>query len=127
MKAEGNILSTVSGNRLEITSSGRLPVEQSITRIIQEVTDAGLTEPEFLGGDTDLRINIYRGVLGGGNKTRLRWESVSDAGKVPESAELMPDYSERCRISAGKVPDQCRTLTEQQTRYVLAEVDAKES
>lgn len=127
MKAEGNILSTVSGNRLEITSSGRLPVEQSITRIIQEVTDAGLAEPEFLGGDTDSRINIYRGVLGDGNKTGLQRKAVPDAGKVPESAGLMPDYSERCRISAGKVPEKCRTLIEQQTRYVLAEAEAKES
>ena len=31
-----------------------------IPRIIEEVTAAGLEEPEFLGGDTDLRINIYR-------------------------------------------------------------------
>ena len=27
---------------------------------MQQVRDAGLPEPEFLGGDTDLRINIYR-------------------------------------------------------------------
>ena len=33
-----------------------------IPRIIEEVTAAGLEEPEFLGGDTDLRINIYRNV-----------------------------------------------------------------
>ena len=33
-----------------------------IPRIIEEVTAAGLEEPEFLGGDTDLRINIYRNI-----------------------------------------------------------------
>ena len=31
-----------------------------ILRVMQQVRDAGLPEPEFLGGDTDLRINIYR-------------------------------------------------------------------
>lgn len=31
-----------------------------IPRIIAKVTEAGLQEPEFLGGDVDLRINIYR-------------------------------------------------------------------
>lgn len=31
-----------------------------IPRIIQEVEDAGLKTPEFIGGEVDLRINIYR-------------------------------------------------------------------
>ena len=31
-----------------------------IPRIIEMVRSAGLREPEFIGGDTDLRINIYR-------------------------------------------------------------------
>lgn len=31
-----------------------------IPRIISTVVDAGLREPEFIGGDIDLRINIYR-------------------------------------------------------------------
>lgn len=31
-----------------------------IPRIIQGVKDFGLKEPEFIGGDVDLRINIYR-------------------------------------------------------------------
>ncbi|MCD7708633.1 MAG: winged helix-turn-helix transcriptional regulator, partial [Clostridiales bacterium] len=37
-----------------------------IPRIIEEVTEAGLREPEFLGGDTDLAINIYRRNSDGG-------------------------------------------------------------
>ena len=32
-----------------------------IPRIIDKVKAAGLREPEFLGGEVDLRINIYRG------------------------------------------------------------------
>ena len=31
-----------------------------ITRIIDKVKDAGFREPEFIGGEVDLRINIYR-------------------------------------------------------------------
>lgn len=34
-----------------------------IPRIINAVVDAGLREPEFIGGDIDLRINIYRGQI----------------------------------------------------------------
>ena len=32
-----------------------------IPRIIDKVKSAGLQEPEFIGGEVDLRINIYRG------------------------------------------------------------------
>ena len=32
-----------------------------IPRIIEKVKAAGLQEPEFIGGEVDLRINIYRG------------------------------------------------------------------
>jgi len=35
-----------------------------IPRIIECVIEAGLKEPEFVDGDVDLRINIYRGQLG---------------------------------------------------------------
>ena len=34
-----------------------------IPRIIRKVREAGLREMEFLGGDVDLRINIYRGEI----------------------------------------------------------------
>lgn len=43
-----------------------------IPRIIEKVKAAGLREPEFIGGEVDLRVNIYRG-------------QVESAGKVPES------------------------------------------
>ena len=89
----GNIQVAVYDNRLEITSPGKLPMGQTIERMIegysrirnealanafsymnliehwgsgiprinQQLRDAGLCELEFIGGDTDLRINIYRG------------------------------------------------------------------
>ena len=36
-----------------------------IPRIIDKVKAAGLREPEFIGGEVDLRINIYRGLVDG--------------------------------------------------------------
>ncbi|MBT1171787.1 putative DNA binding domain-containing protein [Bifidobacterium sp. MA2] len=108
-------------DRLEITSPGRLPMGQTITRmkegyskirnealatafsymrliehwgsgiprIIEEVREAGLREPEFLGGDTDLRINIYRKAD----------EAARDAG------EAVPDAADTVRDTAGEMPD----------------------
>ena len=34
-----------------------------IPRIIDRIKSAGLREPEFIGGEVDLRINIYRGQI----------------------------------------------------------------
>lgn len=36
-----------------------------IPRIIDKVKASGLQEPEFIGGEVDLRINIYRGQVDG--------------------------------------------------------------
>ena len=59
-----------------------------ILRVMQEVRDAGLPEPEFLGGDTDLRINIYRNGSETGSDdgivTGLRRDSLSDDGIAEE-------------------------------------------
>ena len=38
-----------------------------IPRIIDKVKAAGLQEPEFIGGEVDLRINIYRGQVATNN------------------------------------------------------------
>ena len=55
-----------------------------ILRVMQEVRDAGLSEPEFLGGDTDLRINIYLNGSETGSDDwivkGLRRDSLSDDG-----------------------------------------------
>ena len=60
-----------------------------ILRVMQEVRDAGLSEPEFLGGDTDLRINIYRNGSETGSDdgivTGLRRDSLSDDGIAEET------------------------------------------
>ena len=56
-----------------------------ILRVMQEVRDAGLPEPEFLGGDTDLRINIYRNGSETGIVTGLRRDSLSDDGIAEET------------------------------------------
>ena len=81
-----------------------------ILRVMQEVRDAGLPEPEFLGGDTDLRINIYRNGSETGSDdgivTGLRRDSLSDDGiaegttsktnAAPNAAiEVLPSQKER--------------------------------
>ena len=42
---------------------------RGIPRIIDKVTAAGLQEPEFIGGEVNLRINIYRGQVDTNNAT----------------------------------------------------------
>ena len=64
-----------------------------IPRIIEKVKAAGLREPEFIGGEVDLRINIYRGQVA--TETSNGIDSVD---KVPDSTGKVPD-------STGKVPD----------------------
>ncbi len=79
-----------------------------IPRIIGKVKAAGLREPEFIGGDVDLRINIYRNQSTANNATnnaimsnkeRVSGAEMPDtAEKVPDSADKMPDSSQECRI-----------------------------
>lgn len=46
-----------------------------IPRILGRVREAGLREPEFIGGEVDLRINIYRGQMKSAAEGRYR-ESI---------------------------------------------------
>lgn len=71
-----------------------------IPRIIEKVKAAGLREPEFIGGEVDLRINIYRGQVA--TETSNGIDSVD---KVPDSAAKMPDTTDKMPDSAAKVPD----------------------
>lgn len=71
-----------------------------ILRIMQEVREAGLREPEFLGGDTDLRVNIYR---------RLEEDPQDDMHSAQKDAGLVRDSYVECGINAGLVRDS-RTL-----------------
>lgn len=59
---------------------------------------AGLREPEFIGGEVDLRINIYRGQINDTVDLNYDLNDLNSAKKVPDSAEKVPD-------SADKMPD----------------------
>ena len=71
-----------------------------IPRIIDKVKAAGLQEPEFIGGEVDLRINIYRRQV----KT-IDPNELNDAIKVPDTREGMPDSAEIVPDTNRKVPD----------------------
>ena len=75
-----------------------------IPRIIDKVKAAGLQEPEFIGGEVDLRINIYRG--------QVEVDNLNDASKVPDitdgvldTVEIMPDTTDVVPDTAEIVPD----------------------
>ena len=91
-----------------------------IPRIIKEVTEAGLAEPEFLGGDTDLRINIYRNVRTTESE-ELREIDTKTAGIVRETRI-------NCGNSAGIVRETSTSisLTDQQ-RTLLEYMQSAES
>ena len=94
-----------------------------IPRIIDKVKTAGLREPEFIGGEVDLRINIYRGQiapndLDNTNKVPDKAEKVPDsADEVPDSVKKMPDSSIRVPDITEKVPD--NEQEQQIYKYVL--------
>ncbi|WP_241222928.1 ATP-binding protein [Bifidobacterium samirii] len=67
-----------------------------IPRIIGAVREAGLREPEFLGGDTDLRINIYR---------QSAAEVCDTAVGVPDTVEHVPDTALGVPDTVENVPD----------------------
>lgn len=56
-----------------------------IPRIIGKVKVAGLRETEFIGGDVDLRINIYR-------------EQIEPVDDVPDTIERLPDNEQMKHI-----------------------------
>ena len=69
-----------------------------IPRIIGKVKAAGLREPEFIGGEVDLRINIYRGQTNAVT-------GADNADKVPDSADEVPDINKKMPDSIGELPD----------------------
>lgn len=69
-----------------------------IPRIIDKVKAAGLREPEFIGGEVDLRINIYRGQVDG-------TVDLNNAIKVPDTISKVPDTIGKMPDSGNKVPD----------------------
>ena len=80
-----------------------------IPRIIGKVKAAGLREPEFIGGEVDLRINIYRRQIddaSGDNSTN----------KMPDSADKVPDSADKVPDSADKVPDTIERLPDNEQK-----------
>ena len=73
-----------------------------IPRIIGKVKKAGLREPEFIGGEVDLRINIYRGQINDNSDRDSDLNDSNSAGKLPESrretAEKLPANGQEQQI-----------------------------
>ena len=69
-----------------------------IPRIIDKVKAAGLQEPEFIGGEVDLRINIYRGQVDGTVDLNNAIKMPDSGNKVPDTTEKMPDSEQEQQI-----------------------------
>lgn len=82
-----------------------------IPRIIGRVKAAGLREPEFIGGEVDLRINIYRG-------QSEEADVIQHNAKSTETADKVPVNDMECRQTADKVPInglECRQTADKAT------------
>lgn len=77
-----------------------------IPRIIDKVKAAGLREPEFIGGEVDLRINIYRGQVDG----TVDLNDLNNAIKVPDTIDKMPDNGNEVPDKTGIVPDTMKKM-----------------
>ena len=94
-----------------------------IPRIIDKVKAAGLQEPEFIGGEVDLRINIYRG--------QVEVDNLNDASKVPDITDgvldtvgIMPDTTDIVPDTAEIVPDTVGTMPD--TTDVVPDTEQKQ-
>ena len=98
-----------------------------ILRVMQEVRDAGLPEPEFLGGDTDLRINIYRNGSETGSDDGIAEGTTSKTNAAPNAAiAVLPSQKERIldalrRNASISISDAIRILgvQERQAQRIL--------
>lgn len=87
-----------------------------IPRIIGKVKKVGLREPEFIGGEVDLRINIYRGQvtpndLNSANKALDKTGKVPDPiDKIPDSSDEMPDTMKKMPDSSDEMPDKTEKM-----------------
>lgn len=76
-----------------------------IPRIIGKVKAAGLREPEFVGGEVDLRINIYRRQIDGTNSLQHSADSIETAVKPPLNRQETADNRTRTKnpqVCAGE-------------------------
>ena len=69
-----------------------------IPRIIDKVKAAGLREPEFIGGEVDLRINIYRGQVDGTGDLNDPNTAVKPPGNRQETADKVPANEQEQQI-----------------------------
>ena len=105
-----------------------------IPRIIDKVKAAGLREPEFIGGEVDLRINIYRGQdasndINNANKVPDTTEEQPDtANKVPDTTEEQPDTANKVPDTMEKMPDTTEEVPDnEQEQQIYKYVSEKES
>ena len=77
-----------------------------IPRIIDKVKAAGLREPEFIGGEVDLRINIYRGQVDTNDATINANDAKNDIGGVENGVSNAGNGVNRNEsgTNGGKVP-----------------------
>ena len=87
-----------------------------IPRLIREMKEYGLREPEFIDMEIALRINLYRSYPNPGGDMKV----VANDGEIIESAGKMP---EKCRKSAGKVPE--TFLQVEQQRRILEYIEKR--
>ena len=76
-----------------------------IPRIIDKVKAAGLREPEFIGGEVDLRINIYRGQVDTNNAI-INANDTKNGAEVPLNKE---QYADRKIIADYREESVCNT------------------
>ena len=99
-----------------------------IPRIIGKVKAAGLLEPEFIGGEVDLRINIYRGQING---TAENSNAVKPPSNCRETAFKLPANEQEQKIykyvleNAGITTAQAMNLLgikQRRTREILGKM-----
>ena len=105
-----------------------------IPRIIDKVKAAGLREPEFIGGEVDLRINIYRGQIGGtvdpnasNTAVKLPLNRRETADKVPANEQEKQIYkyvSENAGITTAQAM-KLLGIKQRRTREILVKMVEK--
>ena len=64
-----------------------------------------MREPEFIGGEVDLRINIYRGQISDTVDLNRDLNDHNSAGKMPDNGSKVPDDTVKMPDSSTKMPD----------------------
>ena len=104
-----------------------------IPRIINKVKEAGLREPEFIGGEVDLRINIYRGQVDinntniNANELYYELHDSQSAGKVPDIVSEMPNNYQVMPDTKVEVPNNSRTMPDNSPEILRNTVKISES